>query len=142
MKIHEMIRIAANVPVVPFWAQLVSGLVMAGAKILPEDLWGPVCAKLEVEADELNYQLEDLKVPGFTVKENHERNEAHETWTVDVTEQLTEKNPGKTIWAIPVNELICLAKDADDTDDMVSITRMFFAGTEDELRAAISAWIG
>jgi hypothetical protein len=138
MQIKEMIRIAANVPVVPFWAQLVSGIVMAGAKVLPEDLWDSVSKKLETEHDD----LEDLKVDGFTIENNHARSEEHEIWIIGVIERFAEENPNKTIWAIPVDELLCLAEDDDTAYDFVSITRMFFAGTEDELRAAISAWVG
>ena len=141
MKIKEMIRAAADVPVIPYWAQLVSGLAMTGAQIVPEDLWDSIGKKLETEADELENELEDLKVEGFTIKENHARSEGHETWTVNLVERFTNENPGKTIWAIPVNELICLAQDDLDADDMVSITRMLFAGTEDELRAAIANWL-
>jgi hypothetical protein len=39
MNTREKLRAAASAPKVPYWSGLVAGLVMAGAKIVPEDLW-------------------------------------------------------------------------------------------------------
>lgn len=139
MNIKEMLRVAADVPEVPFWCQLAAGISMAGAKILPEDLWDSVGKKLDEITEQT--ELDEIEVSGFTSEENHIRSEEHEAWIVDAIEEFARKNPGKMIWAIPVNELICLVQDDEEADDMVSITRLFFAGTEDELRAAISAWL-
>lgn len=138
MMIKEMIRTAASVPTVPFWSQLVACLVMAGAKIVPEDLWDVIGKKIQNS----DTAWCELAVPGFTTKENHARSESHELWSVTAVQDFGhEPNDEKTVWVIPINELACLAENNDTYDDFVSIYRLFFAGTEEELRTAITAWL-
>jgi hypothetical protein len=140
MEIREMIRAAANIPVVPFWSQLIACLAMAGAKIVPEDLWDAIGKKLQADVDVVSWC--DLKIDGFKVIENHVRMAAHEVWTIEQIQNFGhEPNDEKTIWAIPLNELYCLAENNDTVDDMISVYRLLFAGTEEELRTAVAAWL-
>jgi hypothetical protein len=142
MNTREKLRAAASAPKVPYWSGLVAGLVMAGAKIVPEDLWTELgeWANQAIE-DELVEDFEELMLPGFKQHSNHARTESHETWQEDLVHELIlasiDTNPGKTVWVIPISELSCLAADDEDYRDLTSILRFTFVGTEDELRAAV-----
>lgn len=136
MKIEDSLRAAAAVPQVPLWAGYVAGLAMAGAKIVPEDLWAAIGSWSNGEGADGEYPLY-----GFIREENHLRGEAHESWQDRLISEIREANPGKTVWVIPVDELSCLAANDEQWVDMVSLERLIFVGDEDALRKAVAKLI-
>ncbi len=127
---------------VPFFGQLTAGLVMAGFRIVPRDLWDDLARKFDYDDyDSLpvgSVVLSDIEDGeewnGFVVRSNHSRSEQHEYWQNTI---LPEGDGEK--WVIPVDEFECLAKGDEGWSDFVSITRLVFVGSESELRAAVAA---
>jgi len=137
MTIREKLRAAASVPEVPYWSALVAGLAMAGGRILPEDLWDSIGA-FSIDSD----GSEDATAYGFSHHENHSRGESHESWQDRMVRELRDANPGREVWFIPVDELVCLAAGDEGLRDMVSVERLSFVGSEEELRSAVRSWLG
>jgi hypothetical protein len=149
---HLAMRAAAGLPTVSFWALLVAIVPLAGGRIVPEDLWDLIGVKLinvpgSTKGEEFDgvYALdivsETMPEYGFEVVENHSRSNPHESWSFNLIQEKIEQNPGKDVWVLPVDEIVCLAMGADDYMDMVSLTRAIFIGSEQELRTALAAWI-
>lgn len=138
MDIREKIRAAAAVPEAPFWSGLVASLAMAGAKIVPEDLWDALgewaCDSEDPEGEATG--------AGFAYHENHARSESHESWQAYLVKEIRDTNPGKDVWLVPCDELACLAQDDEELRDLVSIERLSLVGTEQELRGAVARLIG
>lgn len=142
--IHDAIRIAATTSKVPFFSALIAGTVSAGAEMIPEDLWHTVSVALANEdAEELD-ENEIVDGTGFWFEENHLLSESHEVWIEQLVPALIEGHAvlgRRKLWFIPVDELVCLVKNDDMARDFVSITRLFFAGTETEMREATAKLI-
>lgn len=126
---------AAATPVVPYWVQLVSGLAMAGLKVMPSHLIAKAGRRLSAIADSyisaMGYEQDFYAKAGFILVENHCRSESHEEWQSG----LGDKHKGK--WVIPVDEILAIDCDDPQACDYVSIQRLLFEGTEEELTKAI-----
>jgi len=128
MNIKDALEQSLAVPSVDWFAQLTGQLQMCGAKVIPERHW----VKL---ARWLNDLEEDHKEWGkFKHHENHARTEAHESWQ---WQTFRHKAEDTDLWIVPIDELICLLYQDDSACDFVSIERLTFEGTEDEMDAAI-----
>lgn len=143
--IFQELAAAANLPRVDYGAHLVAELAMLGIKIIPEDLWDEL-GKALCEADWCNEKLEDFfegeSNPkfGFQVESNHARGENHDTWQFFLSEDYGKGKKGGE-WCIPVEELQAMHSGGWGYSDMVTVTRIFFRGTEDELRAKVKKLI-
>lgn len=137
MDTREKLRAAASVPEVPYWSGLVAGLAMAGAKIVPEDLWDEI-GKWANAGDDDDEDDRSFDLVGFKKHVNHARTDAHETWQNWLIHELVDENPGKTVWVIPFDELSCLAAQDEMYCDLIDVIRFTFVGTEDELRATLA----
>jgi len=126
---------AAKTPRIPFFGQLTAGLVAAGFTLVPQDLWETLTRK--VLADELFRTRDRQQYHGFLFRNNHSRSEQHEYWQTTIL----PKSQGTLApaWVIPVDEFVCLAYDDMGACDFVSISRLIFVGTEEQLRAAVAA---
>ena len=130
---------AAMTPRIHFFGHLAAGLVATGFSLVPQDLWDTLSRK--VRADELLDARDKQMYRGFLVRTNHARSEQHEYWQTTILPETKLLLPpmGGRIWVIPVDELVCLSYGDMDACDFVSVTRLIFVGTEDELRAAVAA---
>lgn len=138
MNTRGKLRAAASAAKVPYWAGLVAGLAMAGARIVPEDLWTRLGEWANQDLEDLGVEdFEELELPGFEQHSNHARTESHEAWQDELIRGLVERNPGKEVWVIPLDELSCLAADDEAHRDLISVLRFTFVGTEDELRKTL-----
>ena len=129
---------AAKTPRIDFFSQLTAGLVANGFTLVPQDLWEALTQK--VLNDELLDTDDGQMYRGFLVRTNHARSEQHEYWQTTIVPNTEEMST--PAWVIPVDEMVCLAYGDMDACDFVSITRLIFVGTEEELRAAVAALPG
>jgi hypothetical protein len=135
---------AAQTPRIHFFGHLTAGLVAAGFTLIPQDLWVELSRKMR--NDKLLDTHDKQMYHGFLVRTNHARSEQHEYWQTTIapfafarTTYFPQASPNEQTWVIPVDELICLAYGNMDACDFVSITRLLFVGTEEQLRAAVAA---
>ena len=122
------------------WARDVADAVMAGGTLVPESTWAELGEWLD-GLDAAEVELEDcvdrLKAAGFLFLENHLRSRDHREWIEDALHRITDEDPGRTLWVVPVDELICLHQSNEHANDGVHLRRLVFVGTEPELQVAI-----
>jgi hypothetical protein len=129
-KIREGMKVAATLPKIHFSATLAAHLVMAGFKLVPEDLWDKLSEKL----DKIDL---DLPVAGdFKSEHNHMRSGDHEVWQCCCLPERYEEGT----WVIPCDELVEIQYDGEYSD-FVSLTRLMFTGTEEEMRKQVNILI-
>lgn len=131
MSMRDDLAVAVSVPPVPPFASLVAGLKMAGLTVIPDDMWNSVAAAL------LDFEgsWSELDVP-LQLHEHHVRSGSHEDWQYRIGHRLVE--PFRTVWAIPVEEFICLAADDPFYEDFTQLTRFTFVGTYSEMLGAVA----
>lgn len=135
---RKAMEAALPAPKVPQFAGLVLGLTSAGAKIVPPDLWDGLAEALkEEEVLSERADMDGEKIGQFTAHTNHDRTENHEIWQPHFVSLLQEKAGRKTIWIVPVDELVCMAHGDEYACEFIRITRLSFVGTEREMRAAV-----
>lgn len=140
-EILSAMRAGAAAPRVHFWAALMAGPAMEGAKCVPEELWGRLGEALASQAGDFDRVKDLAEGEGFRYHENHARGEAHEAWQSELFGKLVARaeREGAALWFVPCDELVCLHEGADDVCDFVSISRLSFKGSEDRLRAAVDS---
>lgn len=131
---------------VPSWALDAAPLSTSGLRMPPKRLIAKLVDKLKDEtcsgqdiyAEELTERAEKA---GFSYHENHTRENPHAWWQ----DWLGTNHAGE--WVIPLNEVIVIAEASIDDndnlfgyDDFISISRLLFAGSEEELEQAIDAF--
>jgi len=136
--IFRAIAMAKRQPRVPEFSEYVFRLVQAGATVVPDDLWAELGEALaEHDVREIPKGTAD-----FWLEENHLRTEPHEEWidgTVETYLDGHDLSPSskRRLWVVPTNELVCLHLKDGESDDFVSLTHLFFVGTEKQLRKAV-----
>ncbi len=135
---RKAMEAALPAPKVPPFAGLVLGLTSAGAKIVPPDLWDELAEALkEEEVLSERGDMDGEKVGQFEVHTNHDRTENHEVWQPDFVSRLQDKAGRKTVWIVPVDELVCMAYGDEYACEFIEIMRLSFVGTERQMRAAV-----
>jgi hypothetical protein len=136
--IREAIALASAQPKVPQFSEYVFRLVQAGATVVPDDLWeelGAVFADTE----------RDGSVPkGFWIEDNHQRSGDHNEWIDETVSEYLEDlevSGKRKLWVIPTDELVCAHLEDEMVRDFVSLTHVYFVGTEKALRKAVPALV-
>jgi hypothetical protein len=136
MDVKSTLRLAASVPGVPLFGQVVATAVMSGAKMLPEDLWERTSKVFSRCLEE-----EDVVLPAgskLKVHDNNARSNPHECRVYQIISTLQQEvKPQQAVWYIPVDELASLVNE-DPDEDYMDITVLTFVGTEKELRKEVS----
>ena len=138
--IYKSLLAASSVPRVPFFVQLVSGLVQCGCKIVPSEYWKPLG---DFFTDD-SIDNHDEAFPSWVMKRNHWRGESHESWQARLPDQfnINTNDPADldSLWVIPIDDLVCLSLNDENASEFIEISRLCFHGTEAEMRLSLKEW--